>query len=142
MGHTVGAGHANVELRSAQYKASFDDQICLKLARGWVQAKIRNSRTLLRRNWRSDKDIQPTLKDLSRLADRAGRVKNLSVLLGVEGAAAARYLGQLTGMLKQPSGETIAFEMNNRNRRPPTDPVNAMLSFGYSLLRIPDQSCH
>ncbi len=134
MGHTVGAGHANVELRTAQYKASFDDQVCLRLARGWVQAKIRNCRTLLRRNWRADSDIQPALKDLSRLADRAGRVSELSVLLGVEGAAAARYFGQLTGMLKQPSGETIAFEMNNRNRRPPTDPVNAMLSFGYSLL--------
>ena len=134
MGHTVGAGHANVELRTAQYKASFDDQLCLKLARGWVQAKIRNSRTLLRRNWRADSDIKPALKDLSRLADRAGRVRELSILLGVEGAAAARYFGQLTGMLKQPSGEAIAFEMNSRNRRPPTDPVNAMLSFGYSLL--------
>ncbi|MCY3820463.1 MAG: CRISPR-associated endonuclease Cas1 [Gammaproteobacteria bacterium] len=134
LGHTVGAGHANVELRTAQYKASFDDQLCLKLARGWVQAKIRNCRTLLRRNWRSDGDVQPALKDLSRLADRAGRVKEPGVLLGVEGAAAARYFGHLTGMLKQPSGETIAFEMNNRNRRPPTDPVNAMLSFGYSLL--------
>ncbi|MDE0223886.1 MAG: CRISPR-associated endonuclease Cas1 [Gammaproteobacteria bacterium] len=134
MGHTVSAGHANVELRTAQYKASFDDQLCLRLARGWVQAKIRNCRTLLRRNWRAEDDIKPALKDLSRLADRAGRVKEPSVLLGVEGAAAARYFGQLTGMLKQPSGETIAFEMNNRNRRPPTDPVNAMLSFGYSLL--------
>ena len=134
MGHTVGAGHANVELRTAQYKASFDDQLCLRLARGWVQAKIRNCRTLLRRNWRAEDDIKPALKDLSRFADRAGRVRDLSVLLGVEGAAAARYFGQLTGMLKQPSGETIAFEMNNRNRRPPTDPVNAMLSFGYSLL--------
>ena len=134
MGHTVGAGHGNVELRTAQYKASFDDQVCLKLARGWVQAKIRNCRTLLRRNWRGDDDIQPALKDLSRLADRAGRVKELNVLLGVEGAAAARYFGHLTGMLRQPPGGPIAFEMNNRNRRPPTDPVNAMLSFGYSLL--------
>ena len=107
MGHTVGAGHANVELRTAQYKASFDDQICLRLARGWVQAKIRNCRTLLRLNWRTDNDIQPALKDLSRLADRAARVKEPSGLLGVEGAAATRYFGQLTGMIKPADGGTI-----------------------------------
>ena len=59
MGHTVGTGHANVELRTAQYRGSFDEQTCLRLARGWVQAKIRNSRTLLRRNWRSKEDVGP-----------------------------------------------------------------------------------
>ena len=133
LGHTVGAGHANVELRTAQYKGSFEDQVCLRLARGWVQAKIRNSRTLLRRNWRQDEDVKPVLTDMKRLADKAGRARDLNSLLGVEGAAAARYFQHFTGMLKQ-SSDTDLFEMNNRNRRPPTDPVNAMLSFGYALL--------
>ncbi len=89
LGHTVGAGHANVELRTAQYKGSFEDQVCLRLARGWVQAKIRNSRTLLRRNWRRDDDVKPVLTDLKRLADKAGRARGLNSLLGVEGAAGA-----------------------------------------------------
>ena len=133
LGHTVGAGHANVELRTAQYKGSFEDQTCLRLARGWVQAKIRNSRTLLRRNWRLDRDIGPVLTDLKRLADKAGRCRQLDSLLGVEGAAATRYFQHFTGMLKR-DGDVPAFEMNNRNRRPPTDPVNALLSFGYALL--------
>ena len=133
LGHTVGAGHANVELRTAQYKGSFDDRVCLKLARGWVRAKIRNSRTLLRRNWRQDEDVGTVLTDLKRLADRAGRARSLDSLLGVEGAAAARYFQHFTGMLKQHGDEGL-FEMENRNRRPPTDPVNAMLSFGYALL--------
>ena len=133
LGHTVGAGHANVELRTAQYKGSFEDQVCLRLARGWVRAKIRNSRTLLRRNWRHDEDVKPVLTDLKRLADKAGRARDLSSLLGVEGAAAARYFQHFTGMLKQ-SSDTDLFEMNNRNRRPPTDPVNALLSFGYAIL--------
>ena len=133
LGHTVGAGHANVELRTAQYKGSFEDQTCLRLARGWVQAKIRNSRTLLRRNWRLDRDIGPVLTDLKRLADKAGRCRQLDSLLGVEGAAATRYFQHFTGMLKR-DGDVSAFEMNNRNRRPPTDPVNALLSFGYALL--------
>ena len=133
LGHTVGSGHANVELRTAQYKGSFEDQVCLKLARGWVQAKIRNSRTLLRRNWRRDDDLSPVLTDLKRLADQAGRTREMNSLLGIEGAAAARYFQHFTGMLKQ-SGDTDLFQMNNRNRRPPTDPVNALLSFGYAML--------
>ena len=133
LGHTVGSGHANVELRTAQYKGSFEDQVCLRLARGWVRAKIRNSGTLLRRNWRRNDDVKPVLTDLKRLADKAGRARELNTLLGVEGAAAARYFQHFTGMLKQ-CGDSDLFEMNNRNRRPPTDPVNALLSFGYALL--------
>jgi len=54
LGHTIGTGHKNVELRTAQYRASFDPQKCLRLARGLVIAKIQNQRTLLRRNWKRD----------------------------------------------------------------------------------------
>ena len=133
LGHTVGSGHANVELRTAQYKKSFDDRICLRLARGWVRAKIRNSRTLLRRNWRADTDASDALTDLTRLAARADRIRDMGKLLGIEGAAAARYFQHFTGMLKQNSDAEL-FEMNGRNRRPPTDPVNALLSFGYAML--------
>ena len=133
LGHTIGAGHANVELRTAQYKGSFDDSVCLKLARGWVQAKIRNSRTLLRRNWRCDDEPDAVLTDLTRLADRAGRTRDISTLLGIEGAAAARYFGNFNAVLRD-NGDDDLFDMNNRNRRPPTDPVNALLSFGYAML--------
>ena len=133
LGHTQGAGHANVELRTAQYKGSFEDQVCLKLARGWVRAKIRNSRTLLRRNRRPETDVDAALKDLTRLADRAGRTREIDTLLGIEGAAAARYFQNFPNMLKG-ADEMTLFEMHNRNRRPPMDPVNAMLSFGYAML--------
>ena len=133
LGHTIGAGHANVELRTAQYRGSFDYAVCLKLARGWVQAKIRNSRTLLRRNWRSDDEPDSVLTDLTRLADRAGRTRDISTLLGIEGAAAARYFGNFNAVLRD-NGDDDLFDMNNRNRRPPTDPVNALLSFGYAML--------
>ena len=133
LGHTVGTGHANVELRTAQYRGSFDESVCLALARGWVQAKIRNSRTLLRRNRRSEDESDDVLVDLKRLADRAGRTRDLSTLLGIEGAAAARYFGQFNGLLRNSRDEDL-FDMNKRNRRPPTDPVNALLSFGYAML--------
>ena len=133
LGHTVGSGHANVELRTAQYQKSFNDDVCLKLARGWVQAKIRNCRTLLRRNWRLETDADAARAELSRLAGRAGRIRQMDKLLGIEGAAAARYFRHFNGMLKQ-SSDTELFEMDGRNRRPPTDPVNALLSFGYAML--------
>lgn len=136
LGHTVGSGHANVELRTAQYRGSFDDQVCLKLARGWVQAKIRNSRTLLRRNWRSDKsdkDVSSALVDMKRLADQARRVRDVGRLLGVEGAAAACYFRHFDGMLRRVE-RVGAFDLHGRNRRPPTDPINALLSFGYAML--------
>ena len=132
LGHTVGTGHANVELRTAQYKASFDDQTCLNLARGWVQAKIRNCRTLLRRNWRTGDGLNDAITDLKRLADRAGRTRNMSTLLGIEGAAAARYFRCFAKMLN--GCDDDLFNMETRNRRPPTDPVNALLSLGYAML--------
>ena len=133
LGHTVGTGHANVELRTAQYRGSFDNAVCLKLARGWVQAKIRNCRTMLRRNWRASTDLSGALTDLRRLADRAGRTRDMGTLLGVEGAAAAIYFQRLPGMLRSEDAGTM-FSMQDRNRRPPTDPINAMLSFGYAML--------
>lgn len=133
LGHTIGTGHANVELRTAQYRASFDESVCLKLARGWVQAKIRNSRTLLRRNRRTDDQSDDVLVDLTRLADRAGRTRDMGTLLGLEGAAAARYFGQFNSLLRN-SRDGDLFDMGKRNRRPPTDPVNALLSFGYAVL--------
>lgn len=56
-------------------------------------------------------------------------------LLGVEGNAAARYFGAFSQVIKQDSDtKSLAFDFMQRNRRPPTDPVNALLSFAYSLL--------
>ena len=137
LGHTVGAGHANVELRTAQYRASFEGRKCLTLARGLVQAKIRNCRVLLRRNWQAKSDDEKkgqVLLDLKRLAERAGRTQDMETLLGIEGAAAAKYFQSFSRLLKPKSGSELEFDMRNRNRRPPTDPVNAMLSFGYAIL--------
>lgn len=134
-GHTVGTGHKNVELRTAQYQASFDPQSCLHIAKGLVQTKILNTRTLLRRNWRSDDRQNAPLDELKRDASQALRASDLQTLLGVEGAAASRYFGQFQQMIKRDSDEkSLVFDFTRRNRRPPTDPVNALLSYAYSLL--------
>ena len=134
-GHTTGNGHKNVDLRTAQYRASFDDSTCLRFARGLVSAKIQNCRTLLRRNWKRAESSGPVLTDLKSDSRRATRAASLPELLGVEGAAAARYFRAFGAMLHDEASDgELGFDFETRNRRPPTDPVNALLSFAYSLL--------
>jgi len=135
MGHTIGTGHKNVEIRSAQYRASFDQAHCLRLAKGFVVAKIQNARTLLRRNWKAGEAPETLLDAFKQDIDLARRAKGLPELLGAEGNAAARYFREFRNMLSRPEpGEELPFDFNGRNRRPPADPVNALLSFAYALL--------
>ncbi|NOZ51635.1 MAG: CRISPR-associated endonuclease Cas1 [Gammaproteobacteria bacterium] len=134
-GHSVGTGHKNVELRTAQYKASFDDQVCLRIAKGLIHTKIMNSRTLMRRNWRGDKKPQALLDALKTDAATVHKANSLQQLLGYEGSAAARYFGEFSQMIKREKDEkSFAFDFIYRNRRPPKDPVNALLSYAYTLL--------
>ena len=134
LGHSMGAGHSNVELRTAQYRSSFDDAACLRLAKGWVRAKIRNGRVLLRRNWTDKEAAAPVLRSMKLLSNEVGTAASIESLLGLEGAAAAHYFQAFPKMLKQTGDSELQFNMDGRNRRPPTDPVNALLSFGYSML--------
>lgn len=133
LGHSVGTGHKNVELRTAQYRRSFEPAFCLAVARALVAAKIRNARTLLRRNWREPTPPEAALQELKRSAERARHAAGMAELLGIEGNAAAVYFRHFAGMLKREPGDP-AFDFERRNRRPPTDPVNAMLSFAYAVL--------
>lgn len=135
IGHTIGTGHKNVEIRTAQYRASFDERLCAHLARSLVAAKIHNCRTLLRRNWKGDDKPADLLDALQGDARRAQRTGCIQELLGVEGSAAARYFGSFGQLIRSAEdGGTDGFDFTKRNRRPPTDPVNALLSFAYSLL--------
>ena len=136
VGHSIGTGHKNVELRTAQYRASFDEAHCLRLAKGLVQAKILNSRTFLRRNWRQEEKPEALLDAMKDDAESTRRMKSLAELLGIEGNSASRYFGDFANLLKPGDTESgeLPFDFTTRNRRPPTDPVNALLSFAYSLL--------
>ncbi len=135
LGHTVGTGHKNVEIRTAQYRTSFDTKACLRLARGLVIAKIQNQKTLLRRNWKQDAPAGDLMDGFQADLRRAQRAGDLGELLGAEGQAAARYFGAFSSMLsREKDGETLKFDFQTRNRRPPTDPVNALLSYAYALL--------
>ena len=136
-----GIGHRNVEVRTAQYRASFDEAACLRFARDLVAAKIVNQRTILRRNWRGTKEERkPVLDRLARERRAAAGASSLAALLGFEGDAAATYFRAFAGLLAPPvaekgeAGALAPFRFEARNRRPPTDPVNAMLSLAYAML--------
>ena len=138
LGHTVGTGHGNVAVRQAQYRAAFEESFRLALARDLVAAKVRNARTMLRRNWRVSGDAEAKneiLDRLKRIVQRVPRARDDAQLLGVEGEAAAIYFACFEKMLGTGGKEGLAsFAFSKRNRRPPTDPVNAMLSLAYALL--------
>ena len=135
-----GIGHRNVEIRTAQYRLSFDEAACLRFAKELVAAKITNQRTILRRNWRGPpEERQAALDRLGAARKSADGAAALAQLLGVEGDAAAVYFRAFAGLLKSPedkqgAGELAPFRFEARNRRPPTDPVNAMLSLAYAML--------
>jgi CRISPR-associated protein Cas1 len=140
-GHTL----KNVFLRMEQFRLARDETKCLSLARQFVHGKIRNHRTLLMRNHLEPPE--PIILKLKRASEDALVATSIEELLGIEGAAASQYFQQFNGMVKiadelaeehNPTKDVkqLAFNFNftNRNRRPPTDPVNAMLSLAYSML--------
>ena len=138
LGHTVGTGNGNVAVREAQYRFAFDERRRLAFSRDLVAAKVRNARTLLRRSWRADRDTdarKEALARLKRMAQQAPHAESAQQLLGIEGEAAATYFACFENILAADEKEGLAaFSFSTRNRRPPTDPVNAMLSLAYALL--------
>lgn len=132
-GMASGHPHKNIVLREAQWRGALDEGRSLDIARAIVRGKIRNQRTLLRRNGEAVEEVH--LREMAFLADRAERAQRVDELLGLEGAAAAIYFRGFGGMLRpRDDSAKFAFVVTNRNRRPPRDPINALLSFTYGLL--------
>jgi len=133
-GMVQGLPHKNIELRQAQYRTAFDEVKSLALAREFIAAKIRNCRTLLMRNHPTPPT--ETVNQMAQMAKEAMKVEGAANLLGVEALAAKLYFGAFNGMIKThtPGANGWAFDFVHRNRRPPRDPVNALLSYAYALL--------
>ena len=128
-GVTQGIGHKNVDLRMSQFAVAGDKIRSLSIARELVIAKLRNSRVMLRRN---HPDVpEAALKEIARLSRNARKADSLQTLLGIEGAAASVYFANFGAMVRSEESE---FDFRVRSRRPPKDPVNAVLSFLYSML--------
>lgn len=113
-GITNGMSHKNVELRCAQYQGAMSTELALPIARELVFGKIKNCRTILRRNH----EDPPTaiLAELDRLAEASRTAASMSTLLGLEGAAARTYFSEFQGMIKS---DSVTFNFRGRNRRPP-----------------------
>ncbi|HXK61061.1 MAG TPA: CRISPR-associated endonuclease Cas1 [Acidobacteriota bacterium] len=123
--------HKNVEQRLNQFRTAESRERSLALARAFISSKIRNCRTLIRRNAAGveESDLR-RLRDLARAASEAA---SLESLLGIEGTAARLYFQLFPKMIKR-QGVAGSFDFGGRNRRPPRDPVNSLLSLAYSLL--------
>lgn len=136
MGHwfygiTAGIGLRNAFDRAAQFRLAAERDFCVGFAREVVKGKLANQRTLLRRNGAA---APGDLNVLAVCAERADEQRELETLLGVEGTGAAAYFRNFATMVRPKAGPTPAFDFERRNRRPPRDPINAMLSFGYAML--------
>ena len=138
-GITTGLNTKNVALRRSQFRLADSEWFPLTLARALVAGKIRNQRTMLQRNHIEPKKL--VLGAMKASAERAERAESLEALLGIEGSAARSYFEEFAGMIKPGDGEDSAqgaaefsFDFEGRNRRPPRDPVNALLSLAYSML--------
>lgn len=136
LGRLMAAEARNLPLRHTQYARSHDPAFCLGMARACVIGKLKNSRTMLRRMARGRAQMsredaytgQARAIALRGAIYRAKTAPDMAALRGIEGAAAKIYFGGLKTALK----EGFAFE--RRERRPPPDPVNALLSLSYALL--------
>lgn len=134
-GRLHGPTTGNVLLRRAQHDAHARPDHALALAKRFVGGKIRNGRHVLQRGLRDGVpssaagDTETALATLAELAVQADAARTLDELRGIEGNAAAAYFAAFPQLLRVPE---ISFE--GRNRRPPRDPANALLSFAYTLL--------
>ena len=122
----------NVLLRRAQYRWADNEEQSIAIARLMVAAKIANGRTVLMREIRNhggNVSIEAAVKHLATSLRNAKHAKTVPEAMGIEGDAASCYFGVFNELLR---GSGFAF--GGRVRRPPTDPVNALLSFAYTLI--------
>jgi CRISPR-associated protein Cas1 len=130
-GITHGITLRNAYDRVAQFRAASDPERTLAFARAVVQAKGTNQRTLLLRN--ASPRPEREITEIATLLRKVPYAPDPGALLGLEGGIAAKYFSQFSAVLR-PRDFDAEWDFNSRNRRPPRDPVNALLSFGYALL--------
>ncbi len=129
-GRLVPLESKNAPLRARQFEKTRDREFTLGISKVFVQAKVSNCVENLSRQQRNhpELDLRDTIDFLSALGSRIDRAAGLDELRGVEGNAAAAYFKAFGGLFRR------GFTFEKRTRRPPTDPVNSLLSFGYSMI--------
>lgn len=119
----------NVNLRMRQYKMHFDEKQSLKIARKFVKGKIANMKALLMRYNRKGEVLEEFIRDLRLMEKRTESVRSHGELLGVEGYATQRYFEGCEKIL-----DKVGVKFDKRERRPPRNPANSVLSYLYTLL--------
>jgi CRISP-associated protein Cas1 len=136
-GRLAGPTTGNVLLRRAQHGAITDAEKTLSIARYVVAGKLQNARTVLMRSAREvkDKGDETRLRSAAQVHAEgiisAEKATDIDKLRGIEGYAAKAYFGAFSGMILT---NREGFEFLGRSKRPPKDPMNALLSFAYTLL--------
>lgn len=130
-GRLVSSFSKNIDLRRIQFKNLEEGPFVLDLAKKFVWGKLSNYRVLLRRYQKDvQKDeVEKGIHSLRRLIEKISEAPDLDTLRGIEGSGSALYFSALGHLIKFPE-----FRFEKRTRRPPRDPVNVLLSFGYTLL--------
>lgn len=122
----------NIFVRKAQWQAIGESAQAIHIVQSFVRGKLKNYRNVLIRRQREcpGLDLSKNVTSLEQAIAPIDTTRNINSLRGLEGAGSAAYFGCFNQLIR-----TTEFTFNKRVRRPPTDPVNSLLSFGYSLLR-------
>lgn len=137
LARVTGSVRGNVILRKRQYEISGDQEAALGIAKNCILGKVYNSRWILERATR-DHSLQVDVEKMKRASgflqkslEKIEKCADMAQLRGFEGEAASIYFGEFGQLILQQKKE---FQFSGRNKRPPMDNVNAMLSFVYTLL--------
>lgn len=134
LGRVEGGKSGNVLLRVAQMRTADDTEKCAAIARSFVIGKVLNARSVLQRRVRdhgTDERCETAVVKLANVVQRVRHAATVDEIRGLEGEAAAHYFSAFGSLVV---AQKENFEFTERNRRPPRDPMNALLSFLYVLL--------
>ncbi|MDM9381637.1 type I-D CRISPR-associated endonuclease Cas1d [Chlorogloeopsis sp. ULAP01] len=122
----------NIFVRKAQWQAAGESVQAIHVVQAFVRGKLKNYRNSLIRRQRecSDLDLSENVTRIEQAIAPIDTTQSINSLRGLEGTGSAAYFGCFNQLIRAKE-----FTFNSRIRRPPTDPVNSLLSFGYSLLR-------
>lgn len=127
----------NIFLRNAQWKVAGESPQAVHVTKAFVRGKLKNYRYSLLKSqrMRSEIDLTPGLNQLETTINTLEKATTIDSIRGFEGAGSAAYFGCFNKLIRNND-----FSFKIRNRRPPLDPINSLLSLGYSLLRHDIQS--
>jgi CRISPR-associated protein Cas1 len=137
LGHLEPEMTKNIFVRKVQWQAAGESEKAVGAVRGFVRGKLKNYRNILMRRERANSDakLQSAIARLKQAIAPIKHTSDIDRLRGLEGSGSAAYFGTFSQLL-----QNNEFQFETRRRRPPTDPINSLLSLGYSLLRHDVQS--